>query len=131
MKDYIDKWGFYEELKSIKHDTQISFAAVENKLLKKEPVKFDYMANWIPIRIKEITSEDKKLLGFDYDDSSTYMWDCEMPDDGEEVLLQTSEGIFMTEYSQEYGFEDFMGDELKAWMHKPDEYMDNKADRKA
>ena len=128
MKDYIDKWEFYEELKSIKHDTQISFAAVENKLLQKEPVKFDYMANWIPIKIKEITPEDKELLSFDYDDSSTHMWDCEMPDDGEEVLLQTNEGIFMTEYSQEYGFEDFMGDELKAWMHKPDKYVEKRAD---
>lgn len=128
MKDYIDKWEFYEELKSIKHDTQISFAAVENKLLQKEPVKFDYMANWIPIKIKEITPEDKELLSFDYDDSSTHMWDCEMPDDGEEVLLQTSGGIFMTEYSLEYGFEDFMGDELKAWMHKPDKYEENRAD---
>ena len=122
MKEYIDKWEFYEDLKALQHDSQISFVAVENKLLRKEPVRFDWTANWIPLRMKEITPEDKELLNFEYDDSVTYMWDCPLPDDGEEVLLQTSTGIVMTEYSLEYGFEDYNYDELKAWMHKPDEY---------
>ncbi len=121
MKEYFEKQSIYNSFRAMSQSSPFSLSAIEAILSGLESIQAQDLLIWNPIKVKKITPEDKKALGYDYDDSVTYMWDCMMPDDQEEVLVQTSFGIFKTEYSTGYGFDDF-GDDVIAWTHLPEKY---------
>lgn len=79
------------------------------------------MDKWIKIITRELTEEEKEL----YPDC-TFMYDCPLPEDGEEVLVTTWAGnVALDTFCRddgcyfEYGCDE--GDVI-AWMHKPEPY---------
>lgn len=76
---------------------------------------------WIPIKTRELTEEEKE----EYPDC-TFMYDCKLPEDGEEVLVTTWYGdVALDNFCRDDGcyFEAYCdeGDAI-AWMPKPEPY---------
>ena len=85
---------------------------------------------WIPIKTRPLTKEEKEHyaeMGYS-DDSVTFMYDCPLPDDGEEVLVTDWLGnvefdTFIRDECDGCYFEENCDDgEVVAWMHKPSPY---------
>ena len=82
---------------------------------------------WIPIKVRKPTKEDIEAYSRDFDEIE-WVYDCRLPDDGEEVLITTGYGniVITTFYrDDEYGcyfdsYED--ADDVKAWAHLPEPY---------
>ena len=76
---------------------------------------------WIPIKTRELTAEEKT----EYPDI-TFMWDCPLPDDAQDVLISTSWGDvkICTFCVDEYGsyFDEMDEDDVLAWMPLPEPY---------
>ncbi len=75
---------------------------------------------WIEIKTRPLTYDEK--LSYQHQDI-IWMYDCELPDDGQEVLVTTSSGdVEKTFYHTEYFvFEDYEGpDDLLAWRPLPE-----------
>lgn len=73
---------------------------------------------WIEIKTRPSTYDEKQR----YQDI-IWMYDCELPDDGQEVLVTTSSGdVEKTFYHEEhFVFEDYEGpDDLLAWKPLPE-----------
>ena len=72
---------------------------------------------WIEIKTRPSTLEEKKQF-----DDILWMYDCELPEDGQEVLVTTSSGdIEKTFYTADhFVFADYEGPhDLLAWMPLP------------
>ena len=107
--------------------------AINNYLAKRQDViiwdvdMFDMLDNapttigWIPIKTRELTAEEKT----EYPDI-TFMWDCPLPDDAQDVLISTSWGDvkICTFCVDEYGsyFDEMDEDDVLAWMPLPEPY---------
>ena len=83
---------------------------------------------WIPIKTRPLTNKEKEEyadLGYS-EDSIDSMYDCPLPDDGEEVLITTRYDEVITDtFYRDYGcyFETYCDkDDVKAWMPKPEPY---------
>lgn len=85
---------------------------------------------WIPIKTRPLTKEEKEYyaeMGYS-DDSVTFMYDCPLPDDGEEVLVTDWLGnvefdTFIRDECDGCYFEENCDDgEVVAWKHKPIPY---------
>lgn len=78
-------------------------------------------SEWIPIKTRELTEEEKE----EYPDI-TFMWDCPLPDDAQDVLITTSWGDvkFCTFCVDDIGsyFDEMDEDDVLAWMPLPDSY---------
>lgn len=76
---------------------------------------------WIPIKIRELAEEEKE----EYPDID-YMYDCQLPDDGEEVLVTTISGLVTldTFYRDDGCYFECYYDEgdVVAWMPLPRPY---------
>ena len=79
--------------------------------------------DWIPIKTRKPTEEEKEK----YPDSD-FMYDCQLPDDGEEVLITTSCGDVVEDTfcrDGDYGcyFENYCDEgDVVAWRSKPEPY---------
>ena len=83
---------------------------------------------WIPIKTRPLTDKEKEEyadLGYS-EDSINFMYDCPLPDDGQEVLVTTRYDEVKTDmFYRDDGcyFETFCDeDDVKAWMPKPEPY---------
>lgn len=90
------------------------------------PSKSD-KGEWIPIEVRPSTEEEKEYYTeHEYPVDFMMMYDCPMPDDGQEVLITTSTGYVTTDtyYIDEGGYFENYCDEgdVKAWMPKPEPY---------
>lgn len=78
-------------------------------------------SQWIPIETRELTEEEKE----EYPDC-TFMYDCKLPDDGEEVLVTTWYGdVALDTFCRDDGcyFENYCDEgDVIAWMPKPESY---------
>ena len=80
-------------------------------------------SKWIPIKTKPLT-EKKEEMGTE----SPSMYDCPLPDDGEEVEVTTYLGdvaldVFCRDSSGGCYFEYYCDDgDVLAWRHKPEPY---------
>jgi len=78
---------------------------------------------WIPIKTRPLTEKEKAEM----DTEAPYMYDCPLPDDGEEVEITTHLGdvtmdIFCRDPEGCY-FENYCDDgDVLAWRHKPEPY---------
>lgn len=76
---------------------------------------------WIPIKTRELTEEEKE----EYPDC-TFMYDCPLPEDGEEVLVTTwAGGVDLDTFCRDDGcyFENYCDEgDVVAWMPKPKPY---------
>lgn len=76
------------------------------------------MDNWVEIKIHTPTSEETAIYGDEY----SFIYDCEMPNNGAEVLITTkyrfvTTTIYDSAQGTFEGYED-MG-EVVAWMYMP------------
>ena len=84
---------------------------------------------WIPVKAREMTPEERELYLNEYDGMTIY--DCELPDDGQEVLITTSWGaVEKTTFQRDsYNicyFECYEDeDDVIAWMPLPERYKEN------
>ena len=83
---------------------------------------------WIPIKTRPLTNKEKEEyadLGYS-EDSIDSMYDCPLPEDGEEVLITTRYDEVTTDtFYRDEGcyFETYCDkDDVKAWMSKPEPY---------
>lgn len=78
-------------------------------------------SQWIPIETRELTEEEKE----EYPDC-TFMYDCKLPEDGEEVLVTTWYGdTALDTFCRDDGcyFENYCDEgDVIAWMPKPESY---------
>lgn len=87
-------------------------------------------SEWIPIKTRPLTEEEKAEM----DTESPYMYDCPLPDDGEEVEVTTYSGdvamdIFCRDPEGCY-FEHYCDDgDVLAWKHKPEPYKAESEDK--
>lgn len=88
---------------------------------------------WIPIKTRKLTHAEEQDMLENSNSYYTYMFDCQLPEDGEEVLVTTSAGEVTTTTFYDEGldgcyFECYEDDgDIIAWMPKPKSY---KAERK-
>lgn len=77
-------------------------------------------SKWIPITMRPIEEDEKD----DFPDA-TFMFDCHMPENGEEILITTKYGVeFDTCYNDDGYYLDSnrSWDEVFAWMPLPEAY---------
>ena len=79
---------------------------------------------WIKVETRKTTEEEieyfKEYCG-DLDMQFEYIFDCKMPDDGEEILIQTKYGVSIDvcEYDYGYSLEGGDWDGVIAWARMP------------
>lgn len=90
---------------------------------------------WIPIKTRPLTNKEKERyadLGYS-EDSIDSMYDCPLPEDGEEVLITTRYDEVVTDtFYRDEGcyFETYCDkDDVKAWMSKPKPYKAEGSDK--
>lgn len=98
------------------------------RIIEDMPSATPYQTRWIPIKTRPLTEKEKEEyadLGYS-EDSISSMYDCPLPEDGEEVLITTryddvrtdtfyrDEGCYFETYCDE--------DDVKAWMPLPQPY---------
>ena len=92
--------------------------------LQKRQKDLEAQLQWIPVKARPLTDEEKNNYGENY----TFMYDCKLPADEQEVLITTNMGSVeqVTFYRHsEYGcyFEYYEDDgDVVAWMPLPKPY---------
>lgn len=83
---------------------------------------------WIPVRFRKITEEEREENCWGSD--ITHIADCELPDDGDEILISRFNGkwVELTVFcNDDYGVGDENGSdwlyEVDAWMPLPKGYV--------
>lgn len=88
-----------------------------SRILKEDRTEGD----WIPIKTRELTEKEKE----EYPDC-TFMYDCKLPEDGDEVLITTWSGqVALDTFYRDDGcyFETYCDEEdVIAWQPKPEPY---------
>lgn len=79
--------------------------------------------SWIPIKTRPMTDEEKEEIGHEY----AYMYDCPLPDDGQDVLITDRYGnveidTFCSDYEGVYFENNCDDDEVTAWQPLPEKY---------
>lgn len=102
--------------------------------LAEKALKQELKTGWIPIKTRSLTNKEKEEyadLGYS-EDSIDSMYDCHLPNDGEEVLITTRYDEVTTDtFYRDEGcyFETYCDkDDVKAWMPKPTPYKGERED---
>lgn len=90
---------------------------------------------WIPVTTRDMTREDAKELLVDlsdledfYDNPESYwLYNCPLPDDGQEVLVSTKWGIRLTTFYSDVDYGNYFEEyedryDVDAWMPLPEPY---------
>lgn len=112
--------------------TRYSDIRVEDEEIKYKKIAYELPSvenkgKWIPIEERPLTDEEKEYYtDLEYPVEFMRIYDCPMPDDGQEVLVTTSTGYVITDtyYIDEGGYFENYCDEgdVKAWKPKPEPY---------
>ena len=128
-KRYDDASGYTrshnEDIRTTDAKKCIKCAAEHRQLAEwlKELKQLREQTGWIPIKTRPLTKEEKEEFGHEY----AYMYDCPLPDDGQDVLITDWCGnveidTFCRDYDAFY-FETNCDDgEVIAWMPLPTPY---------
>lgn len=82
-------------------------------------------SRWIPIVTRPLTEEERKDYGVEIE----FIYDCVLPEDGQDVLVTTPYGVRQTTFYTDYGcyFENYEDEgDVIAWCELPQPY---KADK--
>lgn len=96
-----------------------SFDEIENAY--DMAIKILENSSWIPVKTRELTDEETEE-----NPDITFMWDCPLPDDAQDVLITTRWGdvqlcTFCVDDKGLY-FDDMDFDDVLAWMPLPEPY---------
>lgn len=91
-----------------------------------QEVAKEYNDGWIPVKTRPMTEEEKEYYSEYLSEGNGMIYDCPLPDDGQEVLITSKYGsvdktTFYTDcgdYFEQY--EDY--DEVIAWQPLPEPY---------
>lgn len=90
------------------------------------PDSAENKGEWIPITTRPMTEEEKEAYRGEYDPNDMTMYDCQMPEDGQEVLVTTRYGDVDTDtfyHDDGWYFETFCDDgDVLAWQPLPEPY---------
>jgi hypothetical protein len=93
---------------------------VFEKLISQEP-----KSEWIPLKTRPMTEEERTYYR-DWTEYGAEMFDCPLPDDGQEVLISCSgyvcTDIFVRDDNDGCYFEGVDIDDVDAWMPLPKSY---------
>lgn len=105
-----------------------SYMLSHGKALRIAIDKIEQEPKWIPIKTRKLTYAEEQDMLENSKSYYTYMFDCLLPEDGEEVLVTTSTGeVTATTFYDEgldgcyFEFYEDDGDVI-AWMSKPKPY---------
>lgn len=81
---------------------------------------------WIPVKVRSTTEEEKRYYQDLTGEKETEIFDCKLPENGQEVLISTKYRIVdLVTFENDgvyCGFEDYDPEEVIAWMPMPDSY---------
>lgn len=85
------------------------------------------MSDWIPMTTREMTEDEKEYYKDRIDcGDEAVIFDCKLPDDGEEVLItvagETMMDTFLRDEVDGCYFETYDIEDVDAWMSKPEPY---------
>lgn len=91
---------------------------------------------WIPVKMRPMDSEEREywecLCGYELKNEDAVMFDCPMPEDGQEILVSYGEWISMDKCEINCGYCGLEGngdwDGIIAWMPLPKPYEEGKHD---
>lgn len=112
------------------NDETQAFCELAIKALEQEP-------RWIPVKTRKLTDAEEQDMLENSAYYFNYMFDCQLPEDGEEVLVTTSTGEVTTTTFYDEGLDgcyfEFYEDngDVIAWMSKPESYKGGQEDGKA
>lgn len=85
---------------------------------------------WIPIKTRPLTDEEREYYSESFGDDITCMFECPLPDDGDEILISRNNGNWVDLVvfcNDDYGVGDENGNdwlyEVDAWMPLPKGYV--------
>ena len=88
-----------------------------------KPNKSEIPTDWIPIKTRPMTEEEKEEIGHEY----AFMYDCPLPDDGQDVLITDCFGnievdTFCRDIEGVYFENNCDAGNVIAWMPLPEPY---------
>lgn len=94
---------------------------------------------WIPIKMRPMDSEEREYwecqCGYELKEEDAVMFDCQMPDDGQEILISFQKWINMDRCEIDGGFYGLEGngdwEGVIAWMPLPEPYIEAKEGEEA
>lgn len=117
----------FAECSGTKLDIDFAKALILQRAIKALP-PVQPKSRWIPVTTRPLTEEEKQEIEEQGERYCRFMYDCELPDDGQEVLITTSGGyvIGTTFYNEGIDgcyFECYEDEgDVKAWMPLPEPY---------
>ena len=91
-----------------------------------EQIAEEYNGGWIPVKTRPMTEEEKEYYSEYLFEGNGLIYECPLPDDGQEVLITSKYGsVDMTTFYTDYGnyfenYEDY--DEVIAWKPLPEPF---------
>ena len=83
---------------------------------------------WIALVARPMTNEEREYYSeqLDYCDGDAVIYDCPLPEEGQDVLITTCTGVVLIDtFFNDYdgcGFEGYDIEDVKAWMPLPEPY---------
>lgn len=100
----------------------------DNKLYKMPDDIPQKSGKWIALVTRPMTNEEREYYSeqLDYCDGDAVIYDCPLPEEGQEVLITTCTGwVLIDTFFNDYdgcGFEGYDIEDVKAWMPLPKPY---------
>lgn len=110
-----------EIIMQVVYDGEFTLNSNEAFLIACKCIEKQMHSGWIPIKTRPMTSEECEDYGVD----DGYIYDCRLPDGGDEVLISTKWGVEKTTFYTDdgYYFEQYEDDgDVLAWMPLPEPY---------
>lgn len=116
------------------------YRAHDNDLLELIAYEFEELPSaqpglpWIPVKTRPMDSEEREywedMLGEKFEDEDAVMFDCPMPDDGQEILVSYRKWINMDKCEIDGGCYGLEGngdwEDVIAWMPSPEPYAERR-----
>ena len=118
----------YERLNRLNNDELYDIFSVIIDDMYNELPSVQLKSRWIPVTTRPLTEEEKQEIEEQGERYCRFMYDCELPDDGQEVLITTSGGYVIGTTFHNEGidgcyFECYEDEgDVKAWMPLPEPY---------
>lgn len=93
------------------------------------------ISQWIPVKMRPMDSEEREYwedqFGYELDNEDAVMFDCQMPEDGQEILISFRKWISMDKCEIDGGCYGLEGngdwEDVVAWMPLPEAYRGEEA----
>ncbi len=111
---------------NIKEPYEIEMVTLSDVKKIVQEVAEEYNGGWIPVKTRQMTEEEKEYYSEYLFEGNGLIYECPLPDDGQEVLITSKYGsvdktTFYTDCGNYFeNYEDY--DEVIAWQPLPEPY---------